>query len=207
MTSNYSLEVLTPPGDSIGLDFSGTSALRVRYLDDQGQALVNQTVEFNLLDSGSESTGGASLSSADARTDEMGIAEIDLVAGAQRVNYRVEASAAQAPSVLFYIQVSDQGFVNLEITSAHEGPRNPDNYAKVQLRIYANNPQNCSEIDFDNLPQSFLQPRSQDQIGDVSEFVNLPADDAYLVLAWAESGATSSRVAATRIAQPWRTPL
>ena len=40
--------------------------------------------------------------------------------------------------------------------------------------------------DFDNLPQSFLQPRTQDEVGEVSEFVNLAADDAYMVLAWAE---------------------
>jgi hypothetical protein len=185
-TSNYSLEILTPPGDSIGLDFSGTTTLRVRYLDDQGQPLPNEIVAFNLLDSGDESTGGASLSAADNRTDAMGIAEIDLVAGAERVNYRVQASATQAPSVLFYIQVSDQGFVNLQIHSAHEGPRDPTAYLKVQLRIYANHAGGCEGIDFDNLPQSFLQPRTQDQIGDVSEFVNLPAEDAYTVLAYAE---------------------
>ncbi len=184
--TNFSLEVLTPPGDSIGLDFSGTATIRVRYLDDEGIPLANQLVAFDLLDSGNESTGGASLSSADDRTDEAGIAEVDLVAGAQRVNYRVEASAAQAPSVLFYVQVSDQGFVNLQILSAHEGPRDAAAFQQVQLRIYANNALGCSDTDFDDMPQSFLQPRTQNQIGDVSEFVNLPAEDAYMILAWAE---------------------
>ncbi len=186
VNTNFSLEILSPPGDSIGLVFSGTSPLRVRYLDDQGLPLASQLVEFTLLDSGNESTGGASLSSADAITNAEGIAAIDLVAGAERVNYRVEASAAQAPSVIFYIQVSDQGFVNLEIRSAHEGPRDPESYQTVQLRIYTNGPPRCSEIDFDDLPQSFLQPHTQEAIGEVSEFVNLAADDAYTVIAWAE---------------------
>jgi hypothetical protein len=186
VSSNYSLEILNPPGDSIGLVFSGSSTLRVRYLDDSGEPIVGEPVEFSLLDSGNESTGGASLSSASERTDELGIARVDLVAGAERVNFRVEVTADQAPSVVFYIQVSDQGFINLKITSAHEGPRDPADYQQVQLRIYEAAQLSCTGFDPDDIPESVLPSRSQGSVGLVSEFPNLAADEAYTLIAWAE---------------------
>lgn len=186
VSTNYTLEILNPPGDSIGLDFSGGSPLRVRYLDNKGSPLAGEHVDFGLLDSGSESTGGASLSSADAKTDELGIARIDLVAGAERVNFRVEARAPRAPSVLFYIQVSDQGFIDLQITSAHEGARDPSSYERIQLRIYEANQLDCVDVDVDDPPQSLFPPRTQGAVGDVSVFQNLAADEAYTLIAWAE---------------------
>ncbi len=189
------LEILTPPGDSIGLGFSESATLRVRHIDDQGLPISGAALTFKLVTSPGEATGGASLSTAVATTDELGIARVDLLSGAERVNFRVEVSAAQAPPVLFYIQVSEQGFANLKVRSVHDGPRDPESYERVQLRIYSQPQISCQSLDFDDLPMSFFPSRVQSALGDTSTYANLAADESYTVIAWAERG--TSRALAT----------
>lgn len=180
------LKILAPPGDSIGLTFSGSARLRVLYLDDEGRPIVGGKAEFKLVSSSGESTGGASLSSTSTVTDELGIARVDLLSGAERVNFRVEVSAPQAPPVLFYIQVSQQGFTNLQVHSAHEGPRDPESYDRIQLRIYSQTEVSCTTLDFDELPPSVFPSRTQSAVGESSTFANLAADESYTVIAWGE---------------------
>lgn len=180
------LEILTPPGDSIGLNFSESATLRVRYVDEQGQPIEGAATQFKFVSSAGESTGAASLSSTSVQTDELGIARVDLLSGAERVNFRVEASASQAPPVLFYIQVSEGGFADLKIRSAHEGPRDPESFDRIHLRIFNQAQVSCLNMDFDELPVSLFPARTQLAVGELSTFANLAADESYTVIAWGE---------------------
>ncbi len=185
---NNVLEVQTPPGDSIGLDYSGATTLRVRLVDSQGLSIPGELVSFSLLQTGGESAGGSSLSSSTSRTNTIGIAEIDLVAGAERVNFRVEASTPNAPSVLFYVQVSDQGFSDVSIESVHQGPRDPTGYDQIELRIYDDRDVHCSEVSFTPPPESMFPMRTQLEFGERSAFLNLAVGNGYTIIAWAEAG-------------------
>lgn len=189
---NDSLAVLNPPGDSIGLDFSGTSTLRVQLVDSEGEPITGQPIEFSLLQNAGESVGGSSLSASSRQTNSIGIAEVDLLAGAERVNFRVEASTPNAPSVLFYIQVSDQGFSDVSIVTAHEGPRDSTSYDGVELRIYSDSSARCGAIDFASPPESLFPPRTQELLGEASDFRNLAVGLGYTVIAWAEAGAEAT---------------
>jgi len=185
---NHTLSVLNPPGDAIGLDFSGSITLRVQLVDADGLAISGAPIDFTLLQTGAESTSGASLSGATRRSNGIGIAEVDLVVGAERASFRVEASTPNAPSVLFYIQVSDQGFSDASIVSAHQGPRDPSSYDQVELRIYDDRDASCNAIDFQSPPESLFPTRTQQALGEQSEFRNLAVGLGYTVIAWAEAG-------------------
>ena len=52
-----SLEVLTPPGDEIGLPFYGEVTLRVKYSDASGAPVPGAALAFELIASASEATG------------------------------------------------------------------------------------------------------------------------------------------------------
>ncbi|MCP4443873.1 MAG: hypothetical protein GY811_00825 [Myxococcales bacterium] len=188
--SNNQLSVLTPPGDSIGLDFSGSITLRVQLIDSDGQAIGGQAVEFGILETGDESASGSSLSAVSRPTNAIGIAEVDLVAGAERGSFRVEAKAPNASSVLFYIRVSDQGFTDVSIATAHTGPRDPSGYDLVELRIFDDQDVTCDDIEFSSPPESFLPSRTQQSLGEESEFRNLAVGTGYTIIAWAQAGAT-----------------
>tara|TARA_R110002073_G_scaffold142117_6_gene293877 strand:- start:32845 stop:34527 length:1683 start_codon:yes stop_codon:yes gene_type:complete len=188
MPGNDILAVLNPPGDSIGLDFSGTARLRVHLTDNEGESIVGQPIRFSIVQNNSESAGGSSLSASTQPTNSIGVAEVDLLAGAERVNFRVEATTPNAPSVLFYIQVSDQGFSDIRIATAHEGPRDLTSYERVELRIYQDTNTRCDTIDFVAPPESLFPQRTQTLLGEESEFRNLAVGLGYTVIAWAEAG-------------------
>lgn len=188
LARNFSLEVQNPPGDSIGLDYSDSVTLRVRYLDDNQAPIRGEGISFTLLGDEQDSTGGASLSSEAALTDDLGIARVDLVVGAERVNFRVQASAANSPSVLFFIQVSDQGFSAVTIAPSHEGPRDESIYDRVELRIFGDSDVDCATFDIDNVPESMFPPRSLTSFAPTATFPNLPADTGYTVVGWTEIG-------------------
>ncbi len=191
-TQNDVLSVLDPPGDSIGLDFSGTATLRVQLATPEGAPVANVPVTFTIVETGSESAGGSGLSSTEERTNTIGIASVDLVAGAERVNFRVEASAAGATSAIFFIQVSDQGFSNARIRTAHEGPRDAGSYDIVELRIYDDRDWLCETIDLGEPAESLYPPHTQPTLGSESQFNNLAVGRGYTVIAWAQAGESST---------------
>lgn len=184
---NFVLEVQNPPGESIGLPIAGTTTLRVRYLDASARPVAGAAVEFRLLTTGSESTGGSTLSADSATTDDLGIARVDLVAGAERVNFRVEARAPSAPSALFYVAVSEGGFTDVQVTPLHEGPRGAEQFASVQIRLYRSVDLRCRDAEVEALPASVFPPRSLPDFAGAVRFRNLSAGDSYAVVTWGAS--------------------
>jgi hypothetical protein len=195
LPTGYTLEVLDPPGDSIGLPYSQGVTLRVRYLDDRSLPISAGAVNFAIVAEGTtENPGGSTLMSNTAITDELGIAQVELVAGAARVNFRVEVSAVAAPSALFYVAVSDVGFTTLRITPIHDGPRDDDSFDNVQVRLYQPATLLCANIDAEALPESFFPPRSG-KFGDTLSFQNLAVNEPYTVVAWGETTPDGAKVA------------
>jgi len=191
----FTLEVLDPPGDAIGLAFNQTVELRARYLDQAGTPLRNRTVEFAILASASESVGGSALSATSATTNRDGIAAVELIAGAQGAGFRVAATAANASQATFYVTVSDQGFTRLFIEPIHDGPRSVLGFSTVEVRLYRPDELRCGNADPDDLPESLFAPRSLASYGDVAKLPNLAANAPYTAIAWAQSAPSSTPLA------------
>jgi len=191
----YTLEVLDPPGDAIGLAFNQTVELRARYLDGTGMPLRNRPVEFSILASASESVGGSALSATSANTDRDGIAVVELIAGAQGAGFRVAATAANASQATFYVTVSDQGFTRLLIEPVHDGPRPAIGFSSVEVRLYRPDELRCASADPDALPESLFAPRSLPSYGEIAKLPNLAANAPYTAVAWAQIAPSTTPLA------------
>ncbi len=178
------LEVLDPPGESIGLAFHDAITLRAQYRDPSGEPISGVAVAFQLVTSPTEATGGSAVSATEGVTDADGIAHVDLVAGAERVNFRVQATAAAAAPALFYIAVSEGGFTDLTIEPRHHGFRGGGEFGRVELRLYRASELRCGDLDIDEPPESVFPPRALDGFGDTARYKNVTAGDAFTVIAW-----------------------
>lgn len=196
--SGHSLEILNPPGESIGLPFNQSITLRVRYRDDEDEPIADAEVEFSILTSMSEKTGGSTISANAVITDDMGIARIDVSAGAERANFRVEVNAQAAPAATFFIAISEVGFTNLQIVAEHSGPRELSSFDNVQLRLYQPADLVCDALDFDALPPSVF-PLREGAFGEQLVFENLAANEAYTLVAWAATSPDGAKVSTSCI--------
>ncbi|HLU65208.1 MAG TPA: hypothetical protein VKZ63_02995 [Kofleriaceae bacterium] len=191
-----SLAVLDPPGESIGLPFHGEATLRVLYLDPAGRAIPDAPVAFSLVTSASEATGGSTIAASEVFTDALGLAEVQLVAGAEQVNFRVQASAADAPPALFYIAVSEGGFADLAVEPQHLGFRDPQGLGRVEVRLYRAEELRCAELDADAPPASVFPPRATDGFAGAVEYRNVTAGDAFTLVGWASAAEGAPPVSA-----------
>ena len=178
-----SLEILDPPGESIGLPFHGQAALRVLYRDPDGDPIAEAPVAFAPVASATESTGGSTISDSIVLTGEDGVAEVTLVAGAEQVNFRVQASALDAAPGLFYVAVSEGGFTDLAAVPEHVGFR--ADLARVEVRLYRIEELRCAELDVDAPPASVFPPRGFDGFGQAARFRNVTAGEGFAVVGWA----------------------
>ncbi len=193
---NFSLIILDPPGDSIGLAFGGRATLRVLYADPDGAPVANHEVGFAMVTSTSEDPGGSTLSANSSVTDALGIAQVDLSAGAERTNFRVEANAANAATSHFYVAISEDGFTDIQVTPTHRGWRSADDFERVELRLFTATELRCVDLDIDNAPASVFSPRSLAGFDGHVTFQNVGAGAPYTIIAWAELAASDSRIAA-----------
>jgi hypothetical protein len=182
---NFELQVLDPPGDAIGLALGGDITLRVRYLDDSGASIDSAEVGFSILTTGSEDDGGSTLASDSVQTDSNGIAEVALLAGAERVNFRVLATADNAAPATFYVAVSETGFTDIQVTPLHQGGRLESDFASINLRLFTPNQLTCNELDIDALPESIFVPRTVNKFGDRASFPNILSESDYVLVGWA----------------------
>lgn len=179
-----SLEVLDPPGESIGLAFHGAVTLRVEYRDPGGEPIAGAPIAFQLVASATEATGGSTVSASEAVTDADGIADVELVAGAERVNFRVQATAAAAAPALFYIAVSEGGFTELTVAPTHLGFRSDGDFGRIELRLYRTSELRCGDLDIDAPPESVFPPRALDGFGGTVRYRNVTAGDAFTLIGW-----------------------
>ena len=191
--SNHRLVIQDPPGPSIGLAFGANTTLRVRYETESGQPIVGGVVSFSATDSAN--TGGSSLSALDATTDSDGVAEVVLTAGAEQVDFQINVSADNAPSVSFYIGVSNTGFTRIAATPKHLGWRSNDVFNSIQLRMYRATDMRCAELDPDATPASPFQPLSLDAFDDEIAFENIIAYMPYTLVVWALGPDNTTRLA------------
>ncbi|HEY8145636.1 MAG TPA: Ig-like domain-containing protein [Kofleriaceae bacterium] len=178
-----SLEILDPPGESIGLAFHDQAALRVLYRDPDGDPIADAPVAFAPLASATESTGGSTISDSIVLTDGDGVAQVQLVAGAEQVNFRVQASALDAAPGLFYVAVSEGGFTDLAATPEHVGFR--ADLARVEVRLYRTDELRCADLDIGAPPESVFPPRSFDAFGEVARYRNVTAGEGFALVGWA----------------------
>ncbi len=106
------LEILDPPGSQIGLRFSRSQALAVRYLIDDASArpLRNEPVRFAIFDD----PVGSTLSQDSVLTDDEGLAMVALNGGTQEGSFHVRVTAAGATDVEFAISISELEFVDID---------------------------------------------------------------------------------------------
>lgn len=190
-----SLEILEPPGDSIGLAFSASEALRVRYLNPSGDPIAGATVEFGLQVGANETSGAAALSAAAATTDSAGIAQVEVTAGVSDANFRVRATAAGAPPATFFVVVSDTGFASFQVTPTHSGPRPALDYVNVEIRLFSPDQVDCAGLDIDELPESIFPPRRVAGFVGAVQFQNLAAARPYVLVVWGEGEMGAARLA------------
>ena len=191
----HRLEILDPPGDSIGLAFTETIALRVRYLGPDGEPIAGQTIGFELVAGPSEDIGASALSGLSASTDGGGAAQINLTAGARAANFRVRASATGAPPALFFVVVSETGFASIAVEPIHAGPRAAADFTAVEYRLFSPDQLSCATLDIDDLPESVFPPRRGAGFAESVRFRNLAAERPYVLVAWAEQGGGGARLA------------
>ncbi len=177
------LEILDPPGESIGLAFHGRVALRVLYRDPDGEPIGEAPVAFAPLAGATESTGGSTISDSIVLTDADGVAEVQLVAGAEQVNFRVQASALDAAPGLFYVAVSEGGFTDLAAIPEHVGFR--ADLARVEERLYRAAELACADLDIEAPPESVFPPRGFDDFGGVARYRNVTAGEGFALVGWA----------------------
>jgi len=189
------LEVLTPPGDQIGVAPGTGVTLRVRLTTAAGEPISGAPVSFALLGGNTAGgTGGATLSAATVATDVDGIASDDLTTGPVRVDFQVAADAPDAPRALFYVSVSAEGFADARVTPTYTGDRPAADLARVELRAYRGDVA-CEGLDPDNLPAPTLAPRTLGGFGETATWPGLPAGEGFTVAAEAIH-ATSDRAVA-----------
>ncbi len=194
-TGNPRLVILDPPGDALGLAFAGQTTLRVRYETDAGDPIPDATVDFSLVVRPDADPGGATLSAESATTDSLGIARVDLVAGALETTFQVEASAPQAASAYFTVSVSQAGFAHVSVAPYHEGWRDVAGFERIELRLYRAGDATCAAIDPDAPPESVFPPRSLSSFTEMATYQNVIATQPYTVVAWALAVDNPTRLA------------
>lgn len=189
------LEIVAPGGDSLGLTFAQRATLAVRYTVGE-DPVAGAEVAFTLLAPPAESTGGAALSALTAKTGADGIATVDLVAGAERANFRVEAHAPSAKSAIFYVAVAEGGFTTLRATPLHDGPRATAIFDRVEVRLYRAAILDCAALDIDAPPPSIYPPRRLAGFGGEVTFANVAASESATLVAWASPEGGERAIAA-----------
>jgi hypothetical protein len=177
------LEIVTPPGDQVGLAAGEAETLRVRYLED-GAPIAGAEVSFVLVVGPGSDPAGSTLSATRAPTGADGVAEVTVTAGATPTMFRVRAEAPAATPVEIFVAVSNAGFVALTVTPRHEGPRPDGDFAGVELRLYPGAP--CALLDATAPQPSPLPPRST-ALDTEASWPELPAGAAYTLLVWGAS--------------------
>lgn len=184
---NARLVILMPPGDALGLKYGDRITLRARYENSAGEALAGEPVSFAMVAIGTgESTAGSILSAPAAATDALGVARVELTAGAQETSFRVSVDARDAPTQYFFVTISSGGFARLYITPVHEGWRAGEAFARVEIRLYKAAALTCAALDIDSPPDSLSPPRSLAGFGGTVDYQNVSAGQPHTVVAWAK---------------------
>jgi hypothetical protein len=189
------LVVQDPPGDDLGLPPNSRVTLRVRHETELGDPIPGTRVDFVMQPGPGGTTGGSTLSASAAETDATGVAQVDLVVGAERAMFRVTATAANAPAASFYVNVSPGGFAELIITPVHEGPRAAELFDRVEVRMYRTAELHCSELDLAAPPDSPFPPRTLPGFGGSAELSSISAGEPHTLLAWAEVSGAAEPIA------------
>jgi hypothetical protein len=173
------LEIVAP-GDQIGLAPGDAQMLTVKLVDGGGVPIGGAPVSWKLTGP-QGGTGGSTLSAATSATAGDGTATNTLTAGPARVDFEVTASSGTAAQATFFISVSANGFTTIDVTTVHQGARHDVDH--VELRAYRG-AMDCASLDPDALPASTLAPRQATAFGMTTEWAQLPAGDAYTIVAW-----------------------
>jgi hypothetical protein len=186
---NARLDILDPPGDAIGLTHGGRVTLRVRYARERGEVIAGAPVRFAMIATGTgESPAGSVLSADTAQTDSLGVARVDLVAGAQDTSFRVSVDARDAPTQYFYVTVAEGGFAKLYITPVHQGWRATEAFSRIEVRLYRAQILHCADLDVEAPPDSLSPPRSLSGFGGTVNYLNVTAGQPHTLVAWAHIG-------------------
>lgn len=175
------LEILEPPGDSIGLAHGDRATLRVRLRDAGGVPSTGAMVGFAIA--ADADAGGSALSAPEAATDGDGVATVELTAGASRAIFVVTATAESAPPVAFTIAVAPGGFAAIDVFPSYEGARD-DDVTTRRVRLVPG--LRCVDLDPDALPPTPYPTRTVAAWGARATFRAVPAGEPATVIAWAE---------------------
>jgi hypothetical protein len=173
------LTILTPPGPDVGLRPGEQQTLRARYTELSGANISRAPVRFAIFGD----PRGSTLSTDAAFTDNKGIASIKIHAGAVDARFQVQATAAGAETVTFYIEVSAAGFGAITISAIYKGylpAATADQLSSVTYFLYSS--MGCGSFDPFNPPPS-LRKRATHKLSESFVFDSLPLDQSHTLAA------------------------
>lgn len=174
-TGDHLLEILNPPGRSIGLAPNDTVQLRIRYLDPRGVPVSGAEVGFTVEGEGR----GSILESVSAVTDGDGVAVMRLAAGGEAANFGVRVTAPDAVAVVFEVAVSQVGFASLWVRPNYRGAHPLSRFEAVEALLFFDG--SCPTLG----PTGDLHPDRVRTVSGLAQdllFENLPAGLAATVV-------------------------
>lgn len=183
---------------SVGLAFGESRTLRVQYEYDNREVITGAQIGFTILESATGDPGGATLTATSATTDGLGVATVDVVAGAARANFRIRASADGAAPVYFYVAVSQDGFATITARPTHQGRRLASTFDRVELRLYLASEVDCASLDVDDPPDAVTFPAVSNPgfgPGLTAVFEAVSANMDYTLAGWGQVVGSDTRVA------------
>jgi hypothetical protein len=152
----------------------GEVELGVLLFDTQGQPVVGERLEFQILD---ETLDGASLTSEQTSSDQSGYGRLNFFAGQQIREYEVEVRHREALPVRFQIQTLDLPSGSLNVQFDYQGPVPLD-----QLEVYLmQDPSYCDRVFYMNPPDDSFLSQNGLNTSDRFSIPVLPAGESYSV--------------------------
>jgi hypothetical protein len=161
----------------LGLHYNKAAMLEVSYhVDDPTQQpVVGQPVHFSIFGD----PAGSTLSADRAVTDDSGVAQVTLTAGAAEATFKVTVSALNAPDTEFQVSVSKLDFVGLRVELAWSG----SDASTLRALLYNN--RSCAELAPAPAAPAALRSLSKSGTTVTLEFINLLSMN-YAILGRAE---------------------
>ncbi len=142
-----------------------------------GDPMVDATVGFEILEAGAQSA----LSTLRARTDEDGLADVRLIAGAVTETVTVKALSDCARPIEFEVEVMELPSGDLRVGFNYPF-RDVYDVSPLQVDLFDSDALNCRDIERDELPPDALRTEETGSVAGTASFETLGIETSYTVL-------------------------
>ncbi len=156
VTQNYSRILIAISGTEIDSYLGGNAELSVIVLNNEGEPIKNERVNFAILD---EDPGDASLTAARTRTDDDGIAKMLFYVGTEERDFDIKVWVDER-SIVFKVHALNMPTGTLDIGFEYSGPAELGSY---ELYVISN-PLWCDDPYYLSAPQDILMQFTPESI-------------------------------------------